>query len=329
MLRRALLAALLAALACPTGAGAQEHARVRLDVDPSLATAGCPDVPELARAVEVRLGRPLGAAGAEDADLLVTIRRVDSGFSVDIDLSRRGGEALGTRRIQSTDATCRTLAASLPLVVAMIVDLREREAHVDLPTAQPAPTERIAEDATVAPAEPRSPGGLVGSLDVGAGLDVGWLPAPSVTLEFAGRLGPRGEPVSFSLRGGLLSPNRSGDTRTVDIVGARLAAGACARATLEGVGLGGCAALEAGWLRVIGTGFDVSLTTDAPHVAALALAELALPLAGPLEARIEVGASVPIVGQRIVSLSGGEEQMLHTSYPVTLRAGVAVGLRVQ
>jgi hypothetical protein len=100
-------------------------------------------------------------------------------------------------------------------------------------------------------------------------------------------------------------------------------------ARVDVVGLGGCAALEGGWLRVIGNGFDVSLTTDAPHLAALALVELALPLAGPLEARVEIGASVPILVQRIVALGGETERVLHLSSPVTLRAGLALGLRVQ
>jgi hypothetical protein len=329
---RTSLGALVILLAGAASVRAQEHARVWLDVDPSLARSGCPAAPELARAVEARLGRPLGAEDAEDAGLVVAVERVDAGFSVDIVVSRRGGDALGTRHIESTDASCRTLAESLPLVLAMIVDLREQDARLALPTAPPAPaavTESDAADATTAAAEPLAPGALVGSLDEGAGLDVGWLPSPAVSLDFAVRLGVRAEPVSLSLRGALLAPNRSGDPRTVDIVGARFSAGACARATLEGIGLGGCAALEAGWLRIIGNGFDVSLATDAPHLAALALVELALPIAGPLDARIELGASVPFLTQRIVALSGVEERVLHVSSPVTLRAGVALGLRVQ
>lgn len=323
----ALLASLLAWVA---GAEAQErHARTFLDWDPALVEAGCLSAEAVAAAVEARIRRPLGAQDRADAELVLEARRVEGeGLSAELTLARPGGEVLGVRRIETSERRCDTLDAGLPLVIAMLVDLHEREAVVALPEPTPTPTPPPIAAPPVAQTPPPPPNdGAWGTLEVGASMDGFGLPLAALGLEVvSGFSGSRG-PLSGMARLAFVVPQTSYATGAVEVWGARGALGACLHAEPTGVALGGCVLVEGGALHITGQGFDVSRSGDAPHIAAVALLSGVLLALEPFTVRVELGASVPFVVQRFVYDDPGGSASFFVASPMTLRAGLLLGIR--
>ncbi len=258
------------------------------------------------------LGRPLVASASA-----VTARiEVVAGPAIDgrIELLGADGVVLGTRTIETSDPTCRTLADGLPLVVAMLVDLHRRDAVLHVPLVRDAPPD-------APPLE------LV--LDVGLAIDAGWLPDVA-WMPFAELLiGP--EPLfRVMVRVSVVAPQHAtrvaGDlTPGVDVWGAVGALGACVLPRVGDVDLGGCGAVEGGWLDVAGTGLLTRNRSDAAH-AALEVLGLALFRAGPLVLGVEAGVAIGLTVQRFVYSAGGEFELFRSS-PVTFRAALSVGIR--
>lgn len=322
------------AVACSIGllpslASAQaRHARTFIAWDDALVGAGCSTGDAIRAAVEARLGRPLGARSREDGELILEARRVEGASLVaELTLLRAGGDVLGVRRIETSEARCDTLDAGLPLVIAMLVDLHEHDAVVTLPAVSlPAvPVAALVPEVVASPQTPPSAEAW-GSLEAGLSLDVGGLPAPGFALEIVSELGERG-PLSGMIRAAFLSPQTTRAVGSVEVWGARAALGGCLRAEPTGFALGGCVLVEGGVLHVAGQGFDVSRAGEAPHAGAVALLEGVLLSLSPFTVRVEVGATVPFVVQRFVYDEPGGEEALFVASPVTLRAGLFLGLR--
>jgi hypothetical protein len=293
------------------GAQAPPHARVWLVLGPSFQARGC-TLGDVHAAVEARLGRALGASGLGDADLTLTggVETSPSG-SAEVVLRLEDGrrELLGVRRIPLDDLDCTTLVEGLPLIIAMLVDLHEHDASVHL-GGQERPWRF--------------------GIDVGVGLDVGWLPVPAVLPGAGAMLAPGGSPVSLVVRASFVVPQQADVVRPgrMQVLGAAFAIGGCAEAELAPTRLGGCALIEAGYLRIEGLGFDIGRASDAFHLGAVALGSLEV-LLGPVALRLELGASVPWVRQEVTFDDVEGRHVVFSSAPVGFRAALFAGTRLE
>lgn len=104
-----------------------DHATATL-VSSSSNAAECPSLGQLAVAVEDRLGRRLFVP-ASQADLRVTLAygQVGGEWYADVGLQTSSGQPLGDRRVSSSSRDCSAIEEALALVVALMVDLPQRE----------------------------------------------------------------------------------------------------------------------------------------------------------------------------------------------------------
>jgi hypothetical protein len=128
------------------------------------------------------------------------------------------------------------------------------------------------------------------------------------------------------VRGSVVAPQRAtrveGDlTPGVDAWGAVGALGACVLPRFGDVDLGGCGAVEAGWLDIAGTGLLTRNRSDAAH-AALEVLGRALVRAGPLVLGVEGGVAIGLTVQRFVYSAGADIELFRSS-PVTFRAALS------
>ncbi|HVU00162.1 MAG TPA: hypothetical protein VHE30_00370 [Polyangiaceae bacterium] len=121
--------ALLGALGPATAAGAEPRpvtARLVLERAPGAET--CVDSASLSAAVNQRWGRDV-FVDSDDADIVLSARlapRERGGFAATIDLSRRGGENLGTRELTTASKECSSLDDSLALAAGLMLDVSRR-----------------------------------------------------------------------------------------------------------------------------------------------------------------------------------------------------------
>lgn len=328
MLLRVLLGLVVLAPVVP--AAAQErHVRTFLDWDAALDEAGCASSTDVATAAEVRLQRALGATTRDEAELILAARRIAGRtVSAELTLMLADGTVLGTRRLETRDPTCGDLGAGLPLVIALMVDLHEREAVLLLPPPVPPPAPPPPPPPPAPPPPPviEEPRGPVFTLEIGSSLDVGGLPQPAISVEATATLRPHGSPVGVLVRGGIVTPQMSGEAIQLAVWGARGAAGACLEGDLPPLRLGGCALVEAGWLQATGGGLSTSRAADTFQLAAVLLGDL-LWIVDAFQLRVEAGIGVPLVRTRFVYDVGGVEQPLFVASPVSFRAGLTVGVR--
>jgi hypothetical protein len=144
---------LVRAAAAPSGTEAQKQAaRLFLDYQRGPGAAGCLAPPELASAVEQRLGRAVFVA-ASDAEIQAQVRarRVGRGFAIDVELRAAGARSLGRRRLTTRARHCSALDDALTLVVSLAADvavspvsdapasLTPLETEIELPASSVAP----------------------------------------------------------------------------------------------------------------------------------------------------------------------------------------------
>ncbi|MCC6215183.1 MAG: hypothetical protein IT376_09960 [Polyangiaceae bacterium] len=100
--------------------------RAELEVVPA-APEACPAAPELARAVEARLGRKAIGGGSAELVLRVEYSSVGGARVVRLALRTSAGVEVGERELRAEGPGCEAFRASLPLVIALMIDLRRAE----------------------------------------------------------------------------------------------------------------------------------------------------------------------------------------------------------
>lgn len=106
---------------------ATEYAQARLEQS-APDGAYCPTADALATAIEQRLQRRVFVPGASTALLVrVSYSRAQTNWVAAVELFAPKGQALGQRRISSLAAPCVSLAESLPLVIALMLDLTRED----------------------------------------------------------------------------------------------------------------------------------------------------------------------------------------------------------
>ncbi|MCB9603736.1 MAG: hypothetical protein H6722_12230 [Sandaracinus sp.] len=321
---------------------AQEAARpVRVSLAWESTVADCPSRAELRREVERRLGRTVFVDDTPDASIAGHVESLADGGSIASIEVRAHGEVLGRRELRSADRDCRVLADALYLVVALLVDVTEREVHLSLPPRPAAaqPPARPRRSPVRPSVEPRPPIAELASpwtvrWTSGAEVAIGALSSVALAGRVTLRLGWR--VLSFRLDGTGWRRDEV-EVRPPEaprVAGARLGlfslgGGVCGAKPRGAHEVGACVGAAFGRLRVEGFGFDTNETTR------LVAAELRLDatsrihLRGPLALRVELGLSVGLGEVTVRFDDVGRTRTLFDRWPVWphLVLGLELGSR--
>lgn len=291
-----------AALSWTQGAGAEE----------------CLGGPELARAVDARLGRPaLVALGAAEIVVAGRIERGADRWIIVVKVEDPSGKPLGTRElVKSTREApgCRTLDQDIALVVALTIDpdaVARTTGTRSLPSAAPAPTtptfilqpappaSTAAPPASTAPPAPPAPTPAF-RIAVDGGLVVANGSLPGTALGGRARLGARlRSPVWVEVGAAVLGER---DARAPDSPpGARLGLSFASLAVCpELFGRPGFSALACGGLglgayQVTGFGVDEPKSDDRLYADASVSGRVRVRPIAPLHAFLGAGVHTPLV----------------------------------
>lgn len=341
---RAWVAALLLVLG--TFAFRTVHAEPRvlvatLTLEKGEGAEGCIDAPELASAVEARLGRRVfGVRTPADLDVRLKLERPRSGeWRGDLRLLDDAGNELGRRDIVTKAKDCSALDASLALVVALLVDAPpnlppERVSEpAPAPTQTPAPappppaprktTLRLPEDSYA----PREPWRFTAALAGAGALGVAPEPLLGVAAVFAFR--PPRSPA-FRL-GGEFFPTVVAELepqRGAEITLLRVNLDVCPlEHASEPFRLGACVGQRVGWLRVRGFGFDENLESDELSYALDLQGTAWWSVAGGFGVMLAVALEVPLLRNAyIVGADSAARQELKRSSPIAGSAQIGAGV---
>lgn len=334
MIWRRRLALVAAILLQPAAALAGEGpVRARLDWQSS---PGCLDQQQLERAVRARLRRqPFVDAGSVDVVVRGRIvpAEANRGWAVEIQLIDPGGQLLGTRTLSSEAPRCSALDDSLPLVVALMIDMPRDELPRPRPESSTAPAtsgEPPWRPGVLALPEPQpgaaSPLNLEPRLEIvtalgltpelGLGLAAGALIEPpafwAVDLEAAWWL-PRS-----------VDAGPSGSDFDLWTVGLQI----CPVEWKLGEGrLYGCAGQRVGILTVRGRGFAVNYEQSRIVYDVGLRARASLPLGRVLRLAAALGAELPLSRDRFFFATGdGRQRELFQQSSVILTGQAGVSL---
>lgn len=285
---------------------------------------GCLDQSLVERTVESRLGEPVFTYAPDALQIRGRFSEVDGRPRVQLEIVAAAGEPLGERELAAD--SCAQLQSSLPVVIAVLLDLgAETVPHAPEPVLAPPTAAPAALPPAAAEPEPEPPAvsrryslallaeavtGIQPRIGLGAGLDA------AVQL-----LGP----LQVSVWGALRLPSELAGTPSVEVRSlstglslclvsgwlAPLRAGACAG--------GGVLSVWAAGRR----GFS-SRADDASLVGEVrGLGHLEYPIAGPLRARADFGIVIPT--ERVRYGFEDETPVYRLSIGVIGRLGVAFG----
>lgn len=320
-----MLAFALAAPALAQPAGEVSRARARL----TLATPdACPSEANVAAAVEALLERQVFVDG--DPDVLVhgELERAGAGWRAMLRLERADGETVGTRELLSEGAACHDLMATLPLVLALMVDLPKTHVSLRIPvpdSVAEAPAPPPPPVPSPPPSEPPPSEGPSFDLELGAVSAFGWL--PGTALGAAAGLGLGMGRFRIALRAYLHPPWTAdaarGELRT-------WAAGAGLRGAVDWIrgtrgSLGGFLEIAVGRFEARSIGVTESLTARGPTLDLLGGVRSRLRL-GPLWLGLELGLGVPLIPPRFAVQVGSSPVEVFAAPPIFGRLGLQIGL---
>jgi hypothetical protein len=319
--------------------------RAVLRVERGLGAESCVGAKDLEHAVELRLSRPVfDTGGAVNLQVSVTFARRDRrGYQALVVLADERGAELGRREIETSAPHCSSLDDSLALIVALLVESPEAQAHASsTPAAPPHPTE-----AKPAPAQPSTapPGRLVIPADTlarrepfrvdvaaAAAAVVGELPgvAPGVALVLGIRpphfielrLRPSWLPGSEALGS---PPGRGAHFSLLEV-----ALTACPlEQELGSVRFSGCVGQSIGRVRARAFGFARSQRADALVFGLGAEAGVFWKLAPPVAALLGLAIFAPVERNAYVARTvDGSERSLFRASPVTATALGGIGVEL-
>ena len=335
---------------------AAQSARMEARVSASLAWAradgaeSCISAPELARAIEARLGYAVfGSPATAEVTLEGSVAPSSPapGFRASFRVLDAKGAVTGSRQVEIHEAGCRALDDRAALIASLLVDdaaqaqakARETKAPPTTPPAPPpAPPSATPPPPAPPPArtprvDPRAPGEEAGwrfSLDLGLGVTTGLQPGVGLGLAATALLRPP-HFVPFYLGAGLYPSTDAtvprGGTVAADVkLGS---AGICPLALGSGrLELLGCGGVLVGSLDARGTGFDDSYADRAVLVSGAITARGAIRVVGPLAVYVGLGGHFALVRAEVGYREGQESKTAFASAPIGLFSDVGVGLRL-
>ncbi len=276
--------ALLAAIALTSMFGAASvRAEDRVTFEWSASDPTCLDRASIVGGVEARLGRSVFVDEGADFHVEGRMTGAEGDASVELELVDRSGNSLGVRRLASS-APCTELAASVALVLAVILDMREEHATTIRVAATPAPPResptRIAVGAHAVVVH-----GLVPDWGIGPGAWASITPSPIALFVGIDAL--------------LTSEARAG-AGSGQFDALRGAIGACVdRAVVASIfAFEPCLALRGGVLRARGTGFDEPRSRVRPLASVSAGVRVAVEIVSSLTIDLGVGVDLQLVRDR-------------------------------
>lgn len=292
----------------------------------------CPPLELVRSQVQGVLGRDPFAAAADAAPpyvVSVRISAASAGWSALLELRDASGAVLGGRTVHARARRCASLAESLGLVLAMVIDLSRRHAELTLPESPPAPVvspPRVEPlPSSVARARHRvgvavrtGPGvaiGLLAPVTLGYHLALIVTPTPALGVRFS----LDAFPSDFAYDAGA----------AVELRAATGSFDACLRFADVGVlSLSVCAGGVVG--AAVGTGQNLDVTRTEGGPIAGAEGSLVVRLAAGAEGFAELDASVIgwMTRQDFGYLDSGVARMLREMPPVTALVRLSLGWRL-
>jgi hypothetical protein len=259
------------------------------------------------------------------------------GFRASFRVLDKTGAVLGSRQVESREASCRTLDDRAALIASILIDDAERVRHAEAPPQPPPPPSSPpavpqAPKPAPEPKKPQAPKpepGWAFGVDVGLGTTSGLQPGAGlgVAATFVVRPPRFG---AFFFGAGLFPETRTSTARGAE-VGADAQYGTIGLCPLVGSGarLEGmlCAGMLLGALRAQGTGFDDSYGDRVATVAALLGARGALRIVGPLVVSLGLGAHVGLVRAEVTYREANESKVAFSTAPAGILGDVGLGLR--
>ncbi len=301
----------------------------------------CIAAPQLAKDIEARLGREVFVSPAV-AEVTVegsvaALVPPQKGFRASFRVLDKSGAVLGSRQVESHEASCRALDDRASLIASILIDDAERVRHPEPPPLAPpsAPIPPVVPPASSPQPEPKKPQapksepGWAFGVDVGLGMTSGLQPGAGlgVAATFVVRPPRFG---AFFFGAGLFPETRTSTARGAE-VGADAQYGTIGVCPLVGSGgrLDGmlCAGMLLGALRAQGTGFDESYGDRVATVSALLGARGALRIVGPLALSLGLGAHVGLVRAEVTYREANESRVAFSTAPAGILGDVGLGLR--
>lgn len=312
----------------------------------------CIAAPELARAIEGRLGYAVfGSPASADVTVEGSVAPLGkgAGFRASFRVLDAKGEVLGSRQVETHEASCRSMDERAALVGSILVDDVEQAKKRAEPSPSPPPTSPPppAQPPPPPPAPPPpptlnapsekanepapAPSSWRFSADAGLGLLVGVTPGPA--LGFAATVTLRPARFGAFFLGAGLFPStsaRTGRGGSAEVLAdAQFGTVGLCPLVQEGKRLEGlvCGGVLIGGLRAQGSGFDDSYGDRAVVVSALVNARGAVRLVGPLALTLGVGATFGLVRAEVTYREPDGVREAFTSAPVGFLGDLGLGLR--
>jgi hypothetical protein len=299
----------------------------------------CVATQPLARSVEERLGRSVFVSAA-DADLSVEgrVERKNKTWRAHVEVRDPTGKLLGTRDLESAEASCESLRAPLALALAVMIDpdaaLGPKPTATPTPTPTPTPT--LAPTPTLTPTlaptpvpAPTSKWDVQGF--VGPGITVGLVPDVGWGITGGGLVG---SPLPFV--GGKATATYVFETAVPVEGGAsvRMSAllGSLAYCPLllrdARFSVAVCAGGASGLIFVRGVGFAVARSELRGTIAAQVDARASVRLVGPLTVGMGADVLVPLVRDTIAfTRADGSQKAAFEPSPAAFAADISLGVR--
>ncbi len=345
--RRRLLA--IASALGGFGAASAASAKAWADDDASVsaylewnepALSPCPSRDALVLAVEGRLKRRVFVAErSSDVRLVVTVRKMEATWGAELELRDRRGETLGTRRVRSRGADCGGLGDSLPVVVALLIDLPRRDVVAAAPEERATTTGSLAPPADP-PAQPparapvavlalprATPGSIGARVAMEGEIASGVLPGLSTGASLQGGIvTPSGWAIELGAGATLPSTTRTqaGSASFTSVFGELIV---CAPLVRGWVALSACPGMRLGLVLAEGSTFDRNEAHARLLPEVSAGARLELPVGATLFLRLDAGATAPLARERYVfQADTGEVVPLHQPAAVAPRVAIGAGV---
>ncbi len=305
----------------------------------------CIAAPELARAIESRLGYAVfGSPASADVTVEGSVAPLGkgAGFRASFRVLDAKGEVLGSRQVEIHEASCRSMDERAALVGSILVDdVEQAKKRVEPspapttpspppPAQPPPPVPNAPNEKPNAPAP--APSSWRFSADAGLGLLVGVAPGPALGFAATVTVSPP-RFGAFYLGAGLFpsTSTSTGRGSSAEVLAdAQFGTVGFCPLVEEGKRLEGllCGGVLIGGLRAQGSGFDDSYGDRAVVVSALVNARGSLRLVGPLAATLGVGATFGLVRAEVTYREPDGVREAFTSAPVGLLGDVGLGLRL-
>ncbi len=304
---------------------------------------GCPSADELAQAVEARLGRrvfvPVAKADVRLRGAIAANGRVP--WTVTLTLHDAREHELGTRELRSLSKSCSALRDTLPVVVALLIDLPRPRIELELPEPPVVPESTVPRARPTADSEPPNlakpaeaaaarswsfGGALMGAAAIGVVPRWGWgmamafdvrPPAGPYWSLWVSEIGPSASSSTETELGVLVSIRQAGLRVCPSLLGAS------APVTVDA-----CAGWSLGQVATRGVGYDENLAQSQVYSALEGGVRVGVPIFKTVAIGLDAMAEAPLSRARFYGeATPGDRSLVFRSEVVGARLHLGLVLR--